>query len=58
MFILVNSGDYDMPFPVVRQLPYKIMSKFDKLVDFTLVKLYHVRCAISEDEDANAETTG
>lgn len=58
------SGDYGMPLPaaslflsVTSLFPYKVMSKFDKLVDFTFVNLYHVRCAIAEPEVTNAETT-
>lgn len=34
---------------------YMVMLKFYKLVDFTLDKLYYVRCAISEHEDTNSE---
>ena len=44
-------------FSAAKQLPYKVMSKFDKLVDFTFVNLYHVRCAFAEPEVTNAEST-
>ena len=57
IFLSFRSDGYGMPFPAARQLPYKVMSKFDKLVDFTFVNLYHVRRAIAEPEVTNAETT-
>uniref|UniRef100_K1Q3S1 Complement C1q tumor necrosis factor-related protein 3 n=1 Tax=Magallana gigas TaxID=29159 RepID=K1Q3S1_MAGGI len=57
----VENGHGEMMHNGVRILDVyadKVMSKFDNFVDFTFVNLYHVRCAIAEPGDTNAETTG